>query len=570
MIKRLFAILILLQIFFPGSLAQDPDKDNLLRQIIDRDGQATVVLPYPGASETDNISRHVSIGSLKDKLLEIVLSPVTIDWFISRKYNYRIIQNEDIKGIESAYDVAEAMEWDKYPTYTQYDSIMKSFADLYPAICLLDTIGTTNYGKLVLALKISDNPHSDEDEPEVFYTSSIHGDETGGYILMLRLADLLLKNYSTPGRVRNLVDNLEIWINPLANPDGTYRTGNTISSPTRGNALGYDLNRNYPDPVSEDPVRQKETIDMMNFMRSRHFSLSVNFHAGEEVVNYPWDRWERRHADDEWFWNISRKYADTVHLHAVAGYMTFLDNGVTNGWDWYYVYGGRQDYVTWELKGREVTIELDDIKLTPAANLNSLWEYNWRSLLGYLENALYGIHGKVTDSSTGEPVAARIVIREHDIDNSFVFSDTITGGFTRFLAPGTWTLDFTANRYVNKSLDVNVVADQMTWVDIGLDPLINPIDTTTVTGLFLYPNPANEYLKVILPDRQTGIVEIRIINSLGVEIRQGSQSRIEHTLKDVPLYINVRGLKEGVYTLIIINTADRVSDKASFVIIHRQ
>ena len=53
---------------------------------------------------------------------------------------------------------------------------------------------------------------------------------------MLRLADYLLKNYQTKHRVRNLVDNLEIWINPLANPDGTYRTGNIITSPTRYNA----------------------------------------------------------------------------------------------------------------------------------------------------------------------------------------------------------------------------------------------------------------------------------------------------------------------------------------------
>ncbi|MCK7536337.1 MAG: hypothetical protein MZV63_37830 [Marinilabiliales bacterium] len=85
-------------------------------------------------------------------------------------------------------------------------------------------------------------------EPEVFYTSTIHGDETAGFILMLRLADYLLKNYNTDSRVKDLVDNLEIWINPLANPDGTYRSGNYIISPVRFNANGYDLNRNFPDP----------------------------------------------------------------------------------------------------------------------------------------------------------------------------------------------------------------------------------------------------------------------------------------------------------------------------------
>ena len=104
---------------------------------------------------------------------------------------------------------------------------MQSFPKLYPSLCSLDTIGTSINGKLVLALKISDNPAVDEDKPAVFYTSTMHGDETGGFILMLHLADYLLKNYNLDARVKNLIDNLEIWINPLANPDGTYNTGNT-------------------------------------------------------------------------------------------------------------------------------------------------------------------------------------------------------------------------------------------------------------------------------------------------------------------------------------------------------
>jgi len=46
---------------------------------------------------------------------------------------------------------------------------------------------------------------------------------------MLRLADYLLENYTSDLKVKDLVDNLEIWINPLANPDGTYNSGNSLS-----------------------------------------------------------------------------------------------------------------------------------------------------------------------------------------------------------------------------------------------------------------------------------------------------------------------------------------------------
>jgi hypothetical protein len=416
----------------------------------------------------------------------------------------------------------------------------------------------------VLALKISDNADIDENEPETFYSSTIHGDETGGFIMMLHLADYLLKNYGNDARVKNLVDNLEIWINPLANPDGTYRTGNTISSPIRGNANGYDLNRNFPDPETPNTVKQKETIDMMKFLREHKFVLSANFHSGNEVVNYPWDRWSFLHADDDWFYSISRKYADTVHLNSVTGYMNYMQNGVTNGYVWYKINGGRQDFVTWELQGREVTIELDDNYITPAANLIPLWQYNWRSLLGYLENALYGIHSTVKDALTEAPVNAKVFINNHDKDSSHVYSDPLSGSFTRLIAPGTWDILFSAAGYFSKEIkDVTVADGQQTTLEVKLVPISNPFDTVRTYELILYPNPAKEYMKVILPEWQIGIINVRIYNSLGLKLAD----YVEHTMEALPLYINVMDYPAGAYVLVITNTDLNIIDKARFVIV---
>lgn len=565
--NRLVILLLVFLFCSPELFSQEKQKDDRLRSIVNSSGQAAVTIPFPGAREMSVLSHKVSISSVRDKNVEIILSPLTTEWFISGKYDYSIVEPEDMKGILTASSVKQAMEWSAYPTYVQYDSIMQSFQTLYPQLCNVDTIGTTKYGKLVLVLKISDNVLADESEPEVFFTSTIHGDETGGFILMLRLADYLLRNYNTSARVKNMVDNLEIWINPLSNPDGTYRTGNTISSPTRYNANGYDLNRNFHDPVDDDLVRQKETIDMTSFMRDHKFVISSNFHAGEEVVNYPWDRWSRRHPDEDWFYYISRKYADTVHVHAVPGYMTFMENGVTDGYDWYYIYGGRQDFITYELQGREVTIELDNTKLTPAANLNSLWGYNFRSLLGYLENALYGIHGIVTDFTTGQPVAAKVFIEGHDADSSHVYSDASSGNFVRLIAPGSWTLTFSAEGYASKTVNVNVQNNQMTWIEVQMIPVINPVDTAETKNLFLYPNPADTRIKMVLPDRQFGIVDIRLFNSNGVKCLDMVDV---HTFEDIPVEIPLSSLTEGFYSIVVSNTATGISDKASFIIIHRK
>ncbi len=50
------------------------------------------------------------------------------------------------------------------------------------------------------------------------YSATMHGDETTGYILMLRLIDYLLSNYGADPQVTNILDNMEVWIYPLANP----------------------------------------------------------------------------------------------------------------------------------------------------------------------------------------------------------------------------------------------------------------------------------------------------------------------------------------------------------------
>ncbi len=564
MVRRLLILLALFTLFPLKSYPQNHNNDNRLREIVIQNRQAIVSIPYPGVSATGKLSHYVSVESVKGKKLTIFLSPLTVEWFIRQGFNYTIENIPATKGIVSATGIREAMEWTSYPTYSQYDSILQSFVSSYPSLCHLDTIGKSVNGRLILALKISGNAGADEDEPEAFYSSTIHGNETGGFVLMLRLADYLLKQYGRDSRVRNLVDKLEIWINPLANPDGTYTGGNSITNPVRFNANGEDLNRNFPDPETPEVVQQLETSGMVTFMKKHKFVISANFHSGNEVVNYPWDRWPRLHADDEWFNLVSRKYADTVHLNSPSGYMTFLDNGVTNGYEWYSIYGGRQDYVTYSLGGREVTIELDDNYITPASQLDQLWNYNKKSLIGYLENALYGIHGNVTDAVTNEPVEAKIFIPGHDTDSSYVFSDKNTGRFTRLLAPGVWNMSFSApGYYESREGDIVAEPERQTFLNVKMVPFSNSVDTTNPKEPFLYPNPAIDEIKAILPLDVHGSLDITIIDGEG---RMVSVFEIE-SYPYTPVILSVRRLSAGAYTVIFRNKSRGVSCKGRFVVV---
>ena len=563
MAGRILILLLLLVHFSSKSHSQSLIQDDSLRLILGRDGQAIVNVPFTDHKTLDFLTREVSVLAADNKDIHVCLSPVTIEWFIRQRFSYNIIQRPAIKNFLSAADVKEAMEWDSYPTYTQYDSIMHGYATDFPGLCRIDTIGTSINGRLILVLKISDNPSIDEDEPEAFYTSSMHGDETGGYILMLRLTDYLLKNYNLNDRVKNLVDNLEIWINPLSNPDGTYRNGNILSSPTRFNANGIDLNRNFPDPSVQGTPLQKENADMITFLRKHNFVISANFHSGAEVVNYPWDRWPfRLHADDSWFNSISREYADTVHVYSNAGYMDDLDNGVTRGSEWYIIYGGRQDFVTWELHGREVTIEIDNQYVTSPARLPLLWQYNWRSLLGYLENALFGIQGKVLNSESNMPVEAKIFINGHDKDSSHVYSDNTTGGYVRLLSPGIWTLVFSSPGFYNEVIsNVVVTEDYKTELNVNLTPIVSSIDTTNPETPVLYPNPAGTMIMAVLPADLNGTVNIRIYNSAGL-LSGDYYTEID---RGIPLKVDLKELPAGVYSIIFTNSSSKVSYRGRFI-----
>lgn len=522
------------------------DNSKLLKTVAER-GQAELVVEVRGIDDIRRLSVDYSIRTAGEKEVSLLLSPLTVERFISEGRTYLLKEEPVVKGEMTAVSMAKAMEWNTYPTFSQYDSVMHAFASLYPSICRLDSIGMSINGKPVLVLKISDNCRVDEQEPEVFYSSTIHGDETAGFILMLRLADYLLRNYGIDNRVTRLVDNLEIWINPLANPDGTYRNGDEITSPVRFNASGYDLNRNFPDPAGPSVTRQKETIDMMRFMSERRFVISANFHSGTEVINYPWDRWSFEHADDDWFYTVSREWADTVHLHAPAGYMDFLDNGVTRGYDWYSIFGGRQDYVAYNLHGREITVELDEDHITPVSELDNLWEYNYRSMLGYFENALYGIRGIVSDKYTGKPLPAVVFIEGHDKDNSHTLCDTASGIFTRLISDGIYDLSISAAGYRDTVIrNINVVKGLQTYINIGMEQLVSPPDPEKPLVPLFYPNPGRGEINVLLPEGLEGNLDVRVFGLSGRLLL----SSVLEAVEGKALKLDLSSLGDGEYIVL--------------------
>ena len=362
-------------------------------------------------------------------------------------------------------------EWDSYPTYEAYEEMMFDFAQNHPDKCEIITLGTLSSNRKILVAHI--NNGVSDGKPKFLYTSTIHGDETTGYIMMLRLIDYLLENQTLP-EVQNVLDNIDLFVCPNTNPDGTYHGGNnTVNGATRANAQGIDMNRNFPDmndgPHPDGNPYATETEWLMDFAQNYQFTMAANYHGGAEVMNYPWDNETDLHVDDAWWQLVSREYADLCH-QVNPNYMTFKNNGITNGAQWYMIGGGRQDYMNYYHKCREVTIECSDTKCPSGSQLPNFWNINKNSIFAYMNQCLYGIHGVVTDMNTGAPVSATISISNHDYDYSVVESQMPAGDFHRPIKGGTYNVVVTANGYYPFQQTVTVADGQTVVLNVALEP----------------------------------------------------------------------------------------------------
>ena len=149
-----------------------------------------------------------------------------------------------------------------YHTYAETEAFLDRIVSRYGSgsgkIVKRYLIGHSYEGRNIWALKISDHPGLDENEPEVLSESLMHAREHISLEMNIYLIKLLTSNYgasTTLGRrVTQIVNNTEIWVIPMVNPDGaeydilngTWHNWRKNRQPNPGsNAVGIDLNRNW-------------------------------------------------------------------------------------------------------------------------------------------------------------------------------------------------------------------------------------------------------------------------------------------------------------------------------------
>ncbi|MCK9339211.1 MAG: T9SS type A sorting domain-containing protein [Bacteroidales bacterium] len=445
-----------------------------------------VKMSVASKNEINDLSRQFSVDDVKwnertgQYDVRVWLANQDYAAFVERNLPFEMIE-PNRATVSMATTVSQMSGWNRYPTYSTYTQMMQNFQTQFPNLCDIDTIlAVTPAGDhSILVAHISNTLHQPSNKPSFLYSSTMHGDEVVGFYFMLHLIDYILNNSETDPIVQNIINNVDLWICPNENPDGTYKTNdNTINdSPTstRANNNNIDLNRNYPGPGVENTANiQPEIQAMMDFSAQHHFVMSANFHGGAELANYPWDSWtsrQRSHADASWFEYICQNYVDSCYV-IDASYMTD-EGGVTEGGDWYVITGSRQDFMTYYRYCREITYEVGTDKVVNSSELPNYWNASKISLLRYIEECLYGFRGIVTDAVTHEPLEAKIFIQNHDQDNSEVYSHLPLGNYHRPVKAGTYSVTVTADCYQPQTFNVTATDQNVVIRDVQMVPLVS-------------------------------------------------------------------------------------------------
>ncbi len=336
-----------------------------------------------------------------------------------------------------------------HPTAEEIESQIKVLVAKCSSIMQVENIGKSVKGRNLLFVKVSDNPNIDETEPEFKYISSMHGDEITGRDLMMRLLNDICDNYGKDARITDLVNNTEIYIMPSMNPDGS-------NSRQRWNASGVDLNRDFPDFSTSDnqnsPVgRAAETQAIMKWEAGRQIALSVNFHGGAEVVNYVWDTLPDAFPFESMVIDLSLRYSKLVPYIYNSNE---FQQGITNGYSWYEVNGGMQDWSYYWHNDLQFTIELSNTKWASFSSMPTYWSANRPALLEFIAAVHQGTGFRFDDKAT----EGSVELVEYLSNASRGHFNFVGGEFYKVLEPGKYKMIVSTKKGVEKTIYVEVPA----------------------------------------------------------------------------------------------------------------
>lgn len=204
--------------------------------------------------------------------------------------------------------------WEEPSLYHTYEEMVSEIEDLKlhnSSIVLVQNLSTTYEGRTVHAIKISDTPTVNEsEEQDILFMAGLEANSLISVEIAMFLVKYLTFNYGVDSHVTELVNTREIWIIPMANPDGhEYIADDTLEwEKNRKNngdgTFGVNLNRNFefqwgedehssnnsdsPNYIGPSPFSEPESQSIRSLVSSQDFVFSLSFSSSGEIITFPW------------------------------------------------------------------------------------------------------------------------------------------------------------------------------------------------------------------------------------------------------------------------------------------
>jgi carboxypeptidase T len=265
---------------------------------------------------------------------------------------------QEIGGVQAAGAVDPA-----YHTYQQVVDELQQTASSYPDITCLSIIDYSIEGRPIYAMKISDNPALDEEEPGVLLFALTHAREHLTTEMALYIIQFLTGEYGGDGAITNLVNQREIWVLPNVNPDGDvydvsagyYRSWRKNRRPNADGSVGVDLNRNYaygwgccggssgrPGDYTyrgTAPFSEPESAAIRDFVLAHpNITASISFHTYSELILWPYGYTyaatpaDMKPLDYQAFATIGQAMADRNGYIAAQASQLYITDGGSDDW----------------------------------------------------------------------------------------------------------------------------------------------------------------------------------------------------------------------------------------------
>jgi len=247
-----------------------------------RPGEKQILITINSQEQAALISElKINYDVVSENQIRAYVIPKELAWLDNSGIAYQV-EIENLKTYSQSMQQIDAT----WHSYQDIINLADSLEQEFPAICAKHIFGTSLGGRQLAALKISDNVSVDEPEAEVMFDGGIHGDEYPAAENVIRFARDLCIGYGTDPDITYLVDNREIWLYLMVNPDGRV-------SVSRYNNNGVDLNRDWPymwDGIggSTGPCSQVESKALRECMYNNQFVVHTTYHAGTEKISLPW------------------------------------------------------------------------------------------------------------------------------------------------------------------------------------------------------------------------------------------------------------------------------------------